>query len=189
MAAPEKPAEKAAEKPAEASAAPAPEASATAASDDDKYFSTVDPRLSKTEVKEVLEQFETWNKALASGDPEKIADLYAEDGVLLPTVSNSVRSTRATIVDYFTNFVKLQPQGVINEYAIRLEAVDYDGKHLMISNSGIYTFTFGIDGRKVQARYTYTYKRVGDTWKILSHHSSQLPSQLAPTPFKGAPRA
>jgi Calcium/calmodulin dependent protein kinase II association domain len=75
------------------------------------YYSTADPRLSGDEVKEVLGLFDSWNAALASGDPKKVADLYAENGVLLPTVSNSVRCDREGLLDYFTNFLKIQPQG------------------------------------------------------------------------------
>lgn len=161
--------------------------SSTPKTEDSKpeYYSTADPRLSGQTVKEVLGLFEAWNSALASGKPANVADLYCEDGVLLPTVSNSVRPTRDGLIDYFTNFLKLEPQGVIDEYGIRQEATDSDGNSSVISNSGIYTFTFGVDGRQVQARYTYVYKKIGDAWKILSHHSSQLPTQLAPTPFKG----
>ena len=65
--------------------------------------------------------------------------------------------------------------------------MDSEGRSSVISNSGIYTFTFGIDGTKVQARFTYVYKKVGDEWKILSHHSSQLPTKLTPSPFTGTP--
>lgn len=76
-----------------------------------EYYSTADPRLSADEVKMTLGLFETWNAALASGEPSKVANLYAPDGVLLPTVSNSVRCDNKGLVDYFTNFLKLQPQG------------------------------------------------------------------------------
>lgn len=76
-----------------------------------EYYSTADPRLSGQDVKMVLGLFDTWNAALASGDPAKVADLYAPDGVLLPTVSNSVRSDKKGLIDYFTNFLKLEPQG------------------------------------------------------------------------------
>jgi uncharacterized protein (TIGR02246 family) len=34
--------------------------------------------------------FDTWNQALATKDPHRVADLYAHDAVLLPTVSNEV---------------------------------------------------------------------------------------------------
>lgn len=150
-----------------------------------EYYSTADPRLSSDAVKQVLGLFDTWNGALASGDPNKVADLYAPNGVLLPTVSNAVRSDRKGLVDYFTNFCKLQPQGVINEYGIREEAVDSNGESSVISNSGIYTFTFGVDGTKVSCRFTYVYKKIGEEWKILSHHSSQLPTKLTPSPYTG----
>lgn len=36
--------------------------------------------------------FDDWNQALATKDPEKVASLYAHDAVLLPTVSNEVRT-------------------------------------------------------------------------------------------------
>lgn len=153
-----------------------------------EYYSTADPRLSGGTVKEILGLFDTWNASLASGDPKKVADLYAPDGVLLPTVSNSVRADREGLVDYFTNFLKLKPQGVIDEYGIREEAVDANGVSSVISNSGIYTFTLGADGSQVQCRFTYVYKKIGDDWKILHHHSSQLPTKLTPSPFTGALR-
>lgn len=34
--------------------------------------------------------FTLWNGALATGDPKKVTELYAEDATLLPTVSNQV---------------------------------------------------------------------------------------------------
>lgn len=34
--------------------------------------------------------FDDWNAALATKDPQQVANLYAHDAVLLPTVSNEV---------------------------------------------------------------------------------------------------
>ena len=42
------------------------------------------------ELKELEGLFDIWNAALQTGDSETVADLYAEDSVLLPTVSNTV---------------------------------------------------------------------------------------------------
>jgi hypothetical protein len=36
---------------------------------------------------EIAALFDEWNAALATGDPEKVADLYSPDAVLLPTLS------------------------------------------------------------------------------------------------------
>ena len=57
--------------------------------------------------------FDTWNQALRSGDPEKVADLYAERSILLPTLSNTPRLTRAEKVDYFRHFLEHRPSGEI----------------------------------------------------------------------------
>ncbi|MFO1434862.1 MAG: hypothetical protein U1F34_00255 [Gammaproteobacteria bacterium] len=44
--------------------------------------------------------FDRWNSSLATLDPAAVAANYAEDGVLLPTVSNDMRN-RTEITDYF----------------------------------------------------------------------------------------
>ena len=40
---------------------------------------------------QVAAAFDQWNAALATLDPEKVADMYAPGAVLLPTLSNKVR--------------------------------------------------------------------------------------------------
>ena len=111
--------------------------------------------------------FDRWNASLATLDPQKVAANYADNAVLLPTVSNEVRKTNAQRVAYFTDFLKLRPQGVIDSRTIKINcntAID----------AGVYTFTFG-DGSTVQARYTYTYVWDGRKWRISTHHSSAMP--------------
>lgn len=70
--------------------------------------SASEPKASK---KQIAALFDGWNAALQTGDSGKVADLYAKDGVLLPTVSNNVRSDRAEIVDYFNHFLENKPVG------------------------------------------------------------------------------
>merc|ERR1719384_1954587 len=62
---------------------------------------------------EVRGLFDLWNDALATLDPNKVADRYSKEGVLLPTVSDVPRTDNPGIVDYFTNFLQLKPQGKI----------------------------------------------------------------------------
>jgi len=124
--------------------------------------------MTKTEV---LALFDKWNNALASGDPQQVAKLYASDGILLPTVSNKVRHNHDEIADYFTHFLKKNPLGVINEANIREFGE-------VIVNSGIYTFTFA-DKTSVQARFTFVYHEVDGEWLIIEHHSSQMPKVLS----------
>ncbi|WP_083389667.1 SgcJ/EcaC family oxidoreductase [Trichormus sp. NMC-1] len=105
--------------------------------------------------------------------PKKVARNYAKDGVLLPTVSNQVRNTPAEIKDYFQKFLKLKPVGKIDEENIRIYC------NIAI-NSGIYTFNLTQDGQvnKVQARYTFVYRKVGNKWLIIEHHSSAMPEKV-----------
>jgi uncharacterized protein (TIGR02246 family) len=120
---------------------------------------------------EIAGLFTQWNAALATGDSAKVTALYADNGVLLPTVSNQVRDNHAEIKNYFDRFLKMKPQGKIDEQHI---AILDDNTAV---NSGIYTFTLHKDGRvkNVQARYTYVYEKIGDAWKIMVHHSSVMP--------------
>jgi uncharacterized protein (TIGR02246 family) len=115
--------------------------------------------------------FGQWNATLATGDPQRVADLYAPDAVLLPTVSNQVRRTRAEIVDYFTKFLKSKPQGVIEDEIV--DVLDAD----TAVNTGVYEFTLTKDGKaqQVRARYTYVYELRDGKWLIVNHHSSAMP--------------
>ena len=119
---------------------------------------------------EIAALFERWNKSLQSGDPHKVVENYAEHSILLPTVSNKPRATRGEKEDYFHHFLENRPAGVINWRSIEIDcntAID----------SGLYTFTFGTNGKEVKARYTFTYKWFGDRWLITSHHSSAMPER------------
>lgn len=111
--------------------------------------------------------FERWNASLQTGDASKVASNYADDAVLLPTVSNQVRLTRDERIDYFEHFLEKKPVGTIDSRTIRIgcdKAID----------SGTYTFKFD-DKSEVNARFTFTYKWDGDNWLITSHHSSAMP--------------
>ncbi|MFT4767901.1 MAG: hypothetical protein ACI8RN_001031 [Glaciecola sp.] len=116
----------------------------------------------------VMKFFQRWNDALATGNPDAVTALYADDAILLPTVSNQVRHNHEEIRDYFVNFLARKPEGTIEEANIRFLA---DG---LAINSGVYTFTFG-DESQVTARFTYLYRKIDGEWKIVEHHSSAMP--------------
>jgi uncharacterized protein (TIGR02246 family) len=124
---------------------------------------------------EIVGLFTKWDAALQTGDPETVADLYAKDGVLLPTVSNKVRTDHAAIVDYFHHFLELKPKGTLNEIHVTCLGDD------TAINQGIYTFDVVKGGQpsKVQARYSYVYHKEDGEWKIVSHHSSAMPEPVA----------
>ncbi len=115
--------------------------------------------------------FADWNAALSTGDAGKVADRYAPSAVLLPTMSNQVRSTRAEIVDYFEHFLLGRPAGeVLDSHVAVLGADD-------AIDAGTYRFALTKEGRSstVDARYTFVYEKVDGRWLIVNHHSSAMP--------------
>ncbi|WP_030667892.1 SgcJ/EcaC family oxidoreductase [Streptomyces cellulosae] len=127
----------------------------------------------KPTQQQVATLFDGWNTALQTGDPDKVADLYAKDAVLLPTVSDKVRTDRAEIVDYFEHFLLNKPVGKKIQTIVKV----LDGNSAI--DTGVYEFTLTDPdtGKKrvVKARYSYEYEKVGGTWKIQNHHSSAMP--------------
>jgi len=131
----------------------------------------------KQDTKPTAEQikalFADWNAALATGDPQKVADRYAPNAVLLPTVSNKVRSSRAEIVDYFEHFLQNRPSGTILDSHVAVlntdDAID----------AGTYRFALTKDGKPatVDARYTFVYEKIDGKWLIVNHHSSAMPEK------------
>jgi uncharacterized protein (TIGR02246 family) len=116
--------------------------------------------------------FDRWNTALGSGDPEKVAALYAPDAVLLPTASPQIRTTHAEIVDYFEHFLQRKPVGT--KLRTVVEVLDSN----TAIDTGVYRFTLtNADGttQDVDARYTYVYEKRDGNWWIVNHHSSVLP--------------
>ncbi|GAA2230602.1 hypothetical protein GCM10010232_16170 [Streptomyces amakusaensis] len=135
---------------------------------------TDDKRDTKAVEREIAALFGQWNAALLTGSPEKVADRYATDAVLLPTVSPDIRTDRTQIVDYFEHFLQKKPQGEKIRSVI----------HVLDGNSAVDTglYRFHLTDPKtsktapVVARYTYQYEKRGGKWLIINHHSSVLPA-------------
>jgi uncharacterized protein (TIGR02246 family) len=116
--------------------------------------------------------FDRWNAALLTGDAEKVADLYAPDAVLLPTLSPEVRTTHSGIVDYMEGFLARHPSGEEIQSVVKVldprTAID----------TGVYRFTFHNADQTttaVDARYTFVYEKRHGEWLIINHHSSLMP--------------
>lgn len=123
---------------------------------------------------EIASLFDRWNEALESGDPARVAALYAPDAVLVPTMSNMLRRNAPTIIEYFKAFKKRAPRGRIHDSHIR------DLGDIAI-HSGVYVFTLTNEAgtADVPARFTFVYQRQHDDWKIIEHHSSYMPERGA----------
>jgi uncharacterized protein (TIGR02246 family) len=136
------------------------------------FGSTTSTSISEKEVQGL---FSLWNDALATLDSDKVAKRYSKNALLLPTVSDIPRNDYDSIKDYFDNFLKSKPQGEILESYVQIgECGNY------AQDNGLYEFTLGASGAKVKGRYTFSYIKEGDEWKISHHHSSQMPEEIMP---------
>ena len=133
------------------------------------YPSTQQATCSPLDERQVEGLFESWNQALATGDPAQVAHLYGDHALLLPTLSSELRETPEAITDYFNSFLARHPSGSVTHRQIRLGcngAVD----------AGTYRFTLHDPEATVEARYTFVYGLEDGQWRILHHHSSLQPS-------------
>jgi uncharacterized protein (TIGR02246 family) len=117
--------------------------------------------------------FDKWNASLKTGDPDAVTANYADDAVLLPTVSNKPRTNHAEIKDYFVHFLKKHPDGKIDSRTIKLGCNT-------ATDAGIYTFKLkdGKTTQYVKARYTFQYEFEEGQWLIEHHHSSAFPEKV-----------
>ncbi len=116
----------------------------------------------------------------ANGDADKVLPLYAKDAVLLATFSDRVRcNSEDDLRGYFTYFSGIPGlQGKLDE--VHIHASEDGG---LASASGFYTFTHNgtPDGSQATApaRFTFTYRKEGEKWMIVQHHSSVMPEEKA----------
>lgn len=114
--------------------------------------------------------FDRWNASLQTKAPDQVVKNYADDAVLLPTLSNTPRTNHAEMHDYFVNFLKKNPQGHIDQRVVRFGCN-------WATDTGLYTFTLDNNGKPqtAKARYSYVYENIDGQWLIVHHHSSLLP--------------
>jgi len=122
--------------------------------------------IAESKVKELWTK---WNAALQTLEPEKVAEMYHPESVLLPTLSNQARPNIKTKLDYFEHFLQKKPVGYIKEDYVSVQTCN------LATYNGIYTFDLTAVGKKVDARFTYVYTFEDGEWKIKTHHSSLMP--------------
>jgi uncharacterized protein (TIGR02246 family) len=120
---------------------------------------------------QVAAQFDRFNAAWATGNPDTVAALFAPDATLLATVSNAERSTPEKIRAYFVDFLKGEPVGRIDSSTIVIDCNT-------ASRTGNWTVNMkNANGERVDvpARYSFLYRWDGSDWKIKHLHSSVRP--------------
>jgi uncharacterized protein (TIGR02246 family) len=112
-----------------------------------------------------------WIATFNTRDAARISALYAPDAILWGTVSQTIRTTPQEILEYFEESSTKRPKlrMFLGEYHVRI----YGN---IATNSGYYTSRNPVDGQEVviPMRFTFTYRREGERWMIVNHHSSRF---------------
>ena len=114
----------------------------------------------------MIDMLQTWIEKIRSNNANEVSDLYHKDGLLLGTFSNIERNGQKLILDYFKNLLKSQVDvEIITKHEYKNECI--------ATVSGLYNFI--LNGRKIEARFSFVFLKTKKKWEILSHHSSILP--------------
>jgi len=112
-----------------------------------------------------------WISTFNTRDPARISALYAPDAILWGTVSRTIRTKPEEILEDFMESATRRPdlRMALGEYHVRVYGD-------IAINSGYYTSRNPVDGQEVviPMRFTFTYRRQGDRWMIINHHSSRF---------------
>src|SRR6516165_10362817 len=114
-----------------------------------------------------------WATVFAENNPDAMLPFYAKDAVLWGTLSPTIRSDPAALKAYFVGAFQALPKATV-KFGDQLIRV-YGNTAV---NSGYYMFSYSKDGetKSIPARYSLTYVKDGNDWKIVDHHSSAVPA-------------
>lgn len=119
-------------------------------------------------------QFDRFNAAWATQDPDAVTAMFTREPVLLATVANDSRTTPEGVRDYFVEFLKNRPVGRIETSTLEIDC-------MTASRVGTWTVTLtnAETGAQtpVHARYSFIYRWEDGDWKIDHLHSSMMPQR------------
>lgn len=146
---------------------------------------------------EILSLLQNWFEALkSSGNPDKVTSLYAADAVLVPTLWNGPCYGANAIRNYFkAEFLPAHPEGYLVNYSItRAGDVVINSGHYVFMIDNHETEKLASEGNdkinpcekrvKKSARFTFVYRKTGQKWLIIAHHSSKMPEERSTTILK-----
>jgi uncharacterized protein (TIGR02246 family) len=114
----------------------------------------------------------SWVEAFNTRDPKRIVALYAPDAVFWGTTARTIATTPEAVWAYFKDAgQRPDTRVVIDEQHPRVF-----GSIAIVS--GAYTFSDvrdGVASNVRKARFTFVFRRDGDRWLIVDHHSSRVP--------------
>lgn len=120
--------------------------------------------------KQIRQMVLKWDWLVNNTTPEKIADYYHPEAILLPTFDPNILKGREAFIKYFTN-LSSKPN-----FRVQLHhPMDIQRGYKMGIASGLYTFSS--DEGSFLSRFTFVFKasKIGG-YRVFTHHSSVLPT-------------
>ena len=118
-----------------------------------------------------------WAEAFNAADLEAILALYDDDAALWGTTSPTLRTSQDERQEYFAG-----PFQAVMDKKLTALKVELGDSVIRVYgdaaiNTGSYTFSWANDQNSgtIPARFSFTYVKRGDEWKIVDHHSSKVP--------------
>lgn len=109
-----------------------------------------------------------WAENIGKGNADVMVGLYANDAILHGTSSPVLRKGKTLIREYFA---PIQP-GVFEMFFLEPMNIRVFGD--IAVNTGNYATRVG-DNEPIPLRYSFVYRKTGDQWLIIDHHSSLMP--------------
>jgi len=107
-----------------------------------------------------------WVERIRDNNAKQVAELYHDDSLLLGTFSDIERHGKELIFSYFKNLLRTKIDvEIITQHEHKTDS--------LIVTSGLYNFK--VEGKIIKARFSFVFVKTKESWKILSHHSSELP--------------
>ena len=107
-----------------------------------------------------------WVEKIRGNNANQVTELYHDDGILLGTFSDIERHGKKLIFNYFENLLRSKIEvEIITRHEHKTDSI--------IVSSGFYNFK--VDAKRIKARFSFVFVKSKESWKILSHHSSELP--------------
>jgi uncharacterized protein (TIGR02246 family) len=113
-----------------------------------------------------------WAAVFVDDNPDAIVALYDDEGILWGTLSPTIAEGKQAIRWYFERAFKALPGHTVKFGQQRIRVYGD-----IAINSGYYVFSYLRDGETatLPARYSIVYRKRGNDWLIVDHHSSALP--------------
>ena len=114
----------------------------------------------------MIDVLNSWVHSVDTNDSSEVVKLYHENAILLGTFSGIERQGIVLIQEYFEGLFR-------SDIGVEIITRNDFETEMLTTCSGLYNFK--VNGDITDARYTFVFIKVGDSWKILTHHSSVLP--------------